>query len=389
MDAVSGSSRSERTLARVVVEVAAAATGLALVAGAIAADRAWLDRHFLPPFFAPRIVYVLTASVARLMVAALGLALAFVARPRIGRFAARTPLTTLAADAIRVVLAVALALGASELALRHTVFGLAAQEMPTTEEPSRQRNERLGWTFVPARTGRDTVGGRTIEYAFDPAGYRVRRADRPVDPERPTIIFTGESVMVGQGLTWEETVPAQVEALLGIQSANIAVHGYATDQAYMRLAAELPRFRRPVAVVLLFAPALFDRNLDRDRPHLGPGLNWLPAERRTSLAELVRWLVPYHSDDAIDRGIAATRAVLRATIDLARSRGATPIILVPQFAPEDPTERVLRRRILDEIQLPYVRVELDPSWRVPNDRHPDARAAHAMALGVVDRLRPR
>ena len=31
--------------------------------------------------------------------------------------------------------------------------------------------------------------------------------------------------MFGEGLTWEETVPAQVGAMMGIQSANLAVHG--------------------------------------------------------------------------------------------------------------------------------------------------------------------
>jgi len=89
--------------------------------------------------------------------------------------------------------------------------------------------------------------GRVVEYAFDPAGYRVRGASDPVDPERPTVIFAGESMMVGHGLTWGESVPGQVETLLGIQSANLAVHGFANDQAYLRLSDELPRFRRPVA----------------------------------------------------------------------------------------------------------------------------------------------
>ena len=273
--------------------------------------------------------------------------------------------------------------------LRHTAFGLAAQEMPTTEEPIRRRDQRLGWIFVPARTGRDTIGGRVIEYAFDPAGYRVRRVDHPVNPERPTVIFTGESVMVGHGLTWEETVPAQVEALLGTQSANMAVHGYATDQAYLRLRAELHRFPRPVAVVALFSPALFDRNLDDDRPHLGAGLIWLSAERRSSLAELASWVFPYRSEQTIERGVAITSEVLRATVDLARSRGATPLVVVPQFAPEGPIEQRLRRRILDEAAIPYVWVVLDPRWRISWDRHPDARAAHAIAVAVADRLRQR
>ena len=66
-------------------------------------------------------------------------------------------------------------------------------------------------------------------------GSRVRRADLPVDPDRPTIVFTGESVMAGYGLTWQESVPAQVEDILGTQCANVSVNGFATDQAYLRL----------------------------------------------------------------------------------------------------------------------------------------------------------
>jgi len=56
------------------------------------------------------------------------------------------------------------------------------------EQPRREFDARLGWTFVPARTGHNTVGSRVIEYAFDPAGYRVRRVDEPVDPDRPTMV---------------------------------------------------------------------------------------------------------------------------------------------------------------------------------------------------------
>jgi hypothetical protein len=193
--------------------------------------------------------------------------------------------------------------------------------------------------------------------------------------------------MVGHGLTWDESVPAQVGARLGIQSANLAVHGFASDQAYMRLSAELPRFRRPVAVVSLFTPALFDRNLDDDRPHLGPGLVWLPAEHRWRLSALARLLVPYRSDEVIEHGVTATRAVLGATVDLARAHGAVPLIVTPQFGPEEAGERVLRHRILDDAGLPYLHVELDPSWRFWWNRHPDPRAARAIAAAVAARLR--
>ena len=43
------------------------------------------------------------------------------------------------------------------------------------------------------------------------------------------------------------------------------------DQIYLRLVRELPQFRRPTAVVAIFMTELFGRNLDEDRPHLGPG----------------------------------------------------------------------------------------------------------------------
>ena len=81
--------------------------------------------------------------------------------------------------------------------------------------------------------------------------------------------------------------------------------------------------------------------------------------------------------------------MLKATVALARARGAIPIIVVPQFTPEEASEQILRRRILDEAGLPYVLVELDTNWRVPDDGHPDARAAQAIALAIAARLRER
>src|SRR5204863_7236234 len=138
-----------------------------------------------------------------------------------------------------------------------------------------------------------------------------------------------------EGLTWNESVPARVEEALGIKSANLSVHGYGTDQAYLRLETELPRFRRPVAVVLLFMTGLFGRNLDHDRPHLEPGLRWQPAIPRSRLRSLAQLFVPYRTDRAIEQGLQMTRDVLRATVALARAHGAMPLLLVPQFGHDD------------------------------------------------------
>ena len=90
----------------------------------------------------------------------------------------------------------------------------------------------------------------------------------------------------------------------------------------------------------------------------------------------------------IERGIQATRAVMLATADLAHAYHAVPLVVVPQFGPEEPVERMIRRRVLDEAGIAYVQIPLDPNWRLPGDSHPNARAARAIAAAIAARLRP-
>jgi hypothetical protein len=371
-----------RLVLRIAVELAVALLGSALVAWAIVANQQWFDRHFLPAFFVSRNAYIGWESLGRIGAAIVGAAMALVLRPRIGRFVANN-----AALTVNTLLAVLMAMVVSEVTLAY-VHRHAAAEEPAGHEPRRRLDPHIGWTFAPSRVARQMEGGRIIEYAFDSSGYRVRTLDEPVDTDRPTIVFTGESMIVGEGLTWDESVPARTGAALGTQTANIAVSAYANDQAFMRLQSELPRFRQPVAVVSIFTPTLFDRNMDDDRPHLGPGLVWLPATERWRLLEILRLLVRYRREATIERGVAVTQEVLRATCDLARERGASPLIVVPQFLPEEPAERAVRQRVLDGTGLPIVRVELDGRWRIPGDGHPDARAAHAIAAAITTRLQP-
>jgi len=103
-----------------------------------------------------------------------------------------------------------------------------------------------------------------------------------------------------------------------------------------------------------------------------------------SLATLI---VPYRRETTIERGIEVTREVLRATAALATARGATPLVVVPQFNREDDVERTLRRRILDDAGLSYVFVEFDHGWRIPGDLHPNAPTARRIAIAIADRLR--
>jgi hypothetical protein len=320
---------------------------------------------------------------ARVTASILGALLLVVVRRPLARLLVRNPLL-----AFQTALAVVLSFVTAEMLLRRQSFR-AAEEVPAMMEPRRRLDPTLGWIIVPARAGPHERMGRPIEYAFDRHGYRVRRAGDEVDLTRPTIVFTGESIILGERLTWDETIPAQTGRMLDVQTANVAVSGYANDQSYLRLKGELPRFRHPLAAVTLFMPALFDRNLDDDRPHLDAQLRWHPPERRWRLLALARRIVRYRRTETIEEGIAATRAVLRAGVDLARERGAVPLIIVPQFGTESEWERGMRRRILDEPGLPYVFVPLDRTWRVwPGGRgHPDERAAHAIAAAIAGRLR--
>lgn len=378
-DFAAAQARSSWPVRRALAEGLLALIGTLLLALAIGCSQAWLDRHVMPSFYLMRRWYRFLETSARIGLALVGLFLLFVARPRVGRLARERPAALIAAA-----FAAALGMVAGQVTL--SWWHPSTAWLLASIEPLRRADARLGWTFAPAREGRKSVGGRTIAFAFDAAGYRVRRVGEPVDPARPTILFAGESVMLGEGLNWDETIPAQVSAAMGVQGANLAVNGYATDQSYLRVEAELPRFRRPVALVTLFMTALLGRNLDDNRPHLAPGLRWLPAVPQPRLLSLATLIVPFRRDATVDRGIAMTRDVLRASASLASARGAASLIVVPQFNREDQFERTVRRRVLDEAALPYVFVEFEDGWRIRGDQHPNAATARQIAMAIVERL---
>src|SRR5438552_2958803 len=130
--------------------------GFVLLACALAATQSWLDRHFLPSFLLPRDWYVRIETTARIGVGSVGMLLVLGARPA-GRLIGRAPVRVLST-----IIAAVLALGASEVVLRR-VHLRPTEWLISDEEPLRQPDSRLGWVLVPSRTGRTTVGGRTID----------------------------------------------------------------------------------------------------------------------------------------------------------------------------------------------------------------------------------
>jgi hypothetical protein len=362
------------------VEVAVAACGGALVVSAALATQAWLDRHFLPSFLMSRTWYVGIETASRIAVLAIGITLVAASR-RIAAWLRALGVRY----GLRLVAAALLAFAASDIALHRVHLGPAEWRI-LDEEPRRKADAEIGWTFAANRTGYGKSGGRTIQYTFDTSGYRVRAVGDSVNRDRPSVLFAGESVMFGDGLTYDESVPAQAGTTLGLQPVNMAVYGFSTDQTYLNIRRELPRFSQPRAVVALFMTTLFGRNLDSDRPHLTSGLVWQPARERGRLATLVGLFFPFRRDATVERGITVTREVMVAIASLARARHAVPLIVVPQVGVESTPERWLRQQILDPAAVPYVLVPLDPAWHIRGDHHPDARAAHVIAEAIAAAL---
>ena len=368
-------------IAAAIVEAALLGAGLGLILCAGLADKIWLDRHVLPHMFLSRDLQLLWWMVGRAAAVVAGLLILY-ARPWVVRSVRSGRGRELAMQGALIVVAILLSGVASEAVLRTTLWHRVDQRF-ASEEPMRQPDPHLGWVNRPGRTGFESFDGQRIFYAFDADGRRVARAGAAIDPARPSILFTGESVMLGFRLNWPETIAGRVEALTGLQSVNLAVNGYGTDQSFMRIQAELPRFVTPSAVVILFAPTLLERDLEEDRPHLDAALRWHPAPPDERLRRVARNVVLYHSIGEIDDAIARTRAVLQATVRAARARHAAVLILVPGFVPEAPAEPEIRRRVLEDPALPFVTVALNPNWRIAHDGHPDAKANLAMARAII------
>ena len=378
--------RNDRDRAASAANLSFVLMATALFGSALAANHGWTDRHFLPTFAFDRARQLRIVDALRLVVAILGVLLLLVVRPRFVRAVRSRGARAVMVSTLTVVLAVVAAFGATE-AILHTKTWRATQERWGVEQPRRIRDREVGWTFRPNHIGTKPISGRLVTYTIDRFGYRVRAIGDPFDVDSPTILLAGESILLGYGLQWPETIDARLRARTGLQVANLSVNAFASDQISLRLRRELPRFRRPVAVVIPFVPMLFDRDLDRDRPHLDENLRWHPGRPPSwRLVELVRRVLRYRSEESIAAGVLMAQRALRADIALVRSHGARPIIIVPEYVPEEPTERAVRERVLDAAHIPYVLVRLQPGWRLAEDRHPDPRGAREIADAVARAL---
>jgi hypothetical protein len=250
-------------------------------------------------------------------------------------------------------------------------------------------NARYGATLRADIDRIDFASGREIRFRTD--SQRRRTSGVPIDPALPSLVFTGESMVAGIGLRWEETFPAIVGTRLRSQIVNLASPGYRIDQSWLRLEAELPKLDRPLAVIAVFMPGLVGRSFANQahppaRSSPSGAIELVPLEppsllQRSGLFRL--WKHVYWSDAAIDEGIASVSAVMREMTSLARARGAPCIFLVTGGTPP-----WMLHALFDVPRLDYVVVEV-PREELLADSHPGPRANQRFADALEARLRAR
>jgi hypothetical protein len=386
---VRSSRESPYPLARLVVEAVCVGLGLAAFAWAWRADLRYCERNLLFQYWAFDAGERAKAVAWRVAAVVVGCALVFLVRPRAGRFVARHGGVEAAMASLRMGLGLVLAFVASELALRVLHLPHAPDRAHTTEVLIGEEDARYGWRYIGPRKATLDQGRRPIEYAIDADHDRAPAPDFVPDLEAPTLLFTGESITVGHGLTWGETYPALVGSALDLQVVNLGVHGYGTDQAFLRLYDELPRFRRPVAVVTIFLAPMAVRMTNDDHPRLeldGLVPKVVPAHgffHDLHVAQVERLLLPHPGDGAL----RMAARIFRETDRLARERGAKAVFVAPRFDSQEPRgDAYLIRELFTDQGLTVVDVDykFEP---LPDDGHPNAAATKRLADAVTLAIR--
>lgn len=363
---------------------------MALVAWALSRDPNWAERHVLPSYCATGPGEWAVARAWPWLAGALcGAAVLGLARA-LFRWLGRASLRGRAGSIVGIAVAVAASLVVGELYMRRLHARLTSGERQPAagvDLAMTRADSRLGWSYFPGRTTVAQAGDRRIAYAIDADGDRAATVSDVPDPARPTILFAGESIAFGYGLSYEETFPFLVGRELGVQVVNLAVVGYGNDQAYLRLVEALPRFRRPLAVVTVFIPDQIKRNVDAWRPRLvlAPDGVLTPAAPASGprLAKLLQEL-PYRSGEAL----RVTASILRATAAAARAQGAVPLFVVTNYGAACVHGEGDEPWIVDELfvrqGLPFVRVELGPGDRLPGvfEYHPNLRGTRRIAEAI-------
>lgn len=289
-----------------------------------------------------------------------------------------------------------------------------------------QADELRGWGMVP------NTDHYTYQHPVHVNALGMRGGDVPLDrQDELRVLCLGDSLVYGQGVANDQTIPAHLERLLRqrmpgrkVRALNAGVRAYSTPQelGFLR---ELEPFVKPSVVVLFWFNNDFEElDLKRTYEHLkasGPitfdvaarmeGWHFASWELR-ELARKSALLMELHDAWAIwtakpwpasfvDAGIARLDDYLAQFVELQRASGSRFLMVsVPDasaLAGPSPAEELTRRAF--GVATKHAIETLDPleavralyAWRgdlpvIPYDGHYDGEANEAIAQKVAERL---
>lgn len=301
------------------------------------------------------------------------------------------------------------ALLACEIGLRIAGLPFTGVELPP-ETASGRFDPDTGWSYKPSFTTQFTYGPRTVTEHYNRYGLRDRAADHEPDLRAPSVLFAGCSITMGQGVTYEESFPGRLDGALGLQSINLGVQGFGTDQALMLLKRFIEKFNTKVVVYTFITEhvmrnSVADRRLSApflrfpgtkplfaldDEGHLYLSERAHPIEddpltpRLWSFLRVAKAKLDMHNFDQ-QRYERLTRELVREMFRTTRAHGAVFMVvdwglgeLSPPIGHGEPYRTILLQR------------EAGPDWnsdklKIAGDHHPNAEG-HLRAAEVIERV---
>jgi hypothetical protein len=327
--------------------------------------------------------------------------------PRGGRPIALRVRDLLGGAALAVV-SVAVVLAGTELALRRAGYPFRGTWIPSETALARFDDE-LGWSYLPGLTATQAFGTdrHRVTMYFDSSGIRVGQPGHVWRRGAPTVLFIGDSFTMGQGVAYEDAFPARVEALTGgrVQTVNLGVQGYGTDQALLSLRRQIDRFDTR-AVVYTFIADHIMRNDNYDRRVLYPRGTWPGSKplfgvrpdggvflrkrpvRFASLSTLhllqvaqlawARWGPPPDT--------TLTTALIRELKRFCDEKGVRLLVVNWAWVPRPGDLDVFKGTGVDVLDLGVAVPEGWRTWWIPGDGHPTVQAHERAARLIVQGL---
>ena len=260
---------------------------------------------------------------------------------------------------------------------------------------------------------RKTVGNQLIydvNYTISDRRVRVTRGN----PNGDTWLFMGCSVMFGEGVNDDETLPAYFSADLGYQAnvVNLGFHGYGPHQMLRSLELDLPRpfvhgavrqvvyegiwsHARRAAGDVMWDPYGPSYALSRDGvTYVGPFHNHLTGFIIEVLdkSHVFRFVLDrtLYRVSVTDEDIERYARILERSAQLSLEKYGAGFLVVFRDGNEGPSLRIMQRLRKTNLQiLPLSEVIPRSDWRgltFPSDGHPKPEFNRRLAAALAARL---